>query len=1004
MSLLLTLFDLFSGLKTELVIFVIAICTHAVLFGSYRFRHDSPKAKAAKTRPAESPTVANLMRAVRPLVRQGVGSQAIVDAIESHLKTEAPSTASAALLSLLEMVGRGVSADLLAAVRDFARSADLPPSPRLSEAILRGYLGMKLHAEFQEALGEAHASMAMSPSIAALAMRSCIARSDLKTASTYIPHLALMAEASASSPSAAPQQLLQQLMQLAAQKSAVPEMLQDLDSAKLLSSSIMETALTGCIPFGDSALLKKVEELACTRGIILTQASYGVLVSNAGSAHDAHRIFQEAVEKGSIGKDLLQAAALVASAKSDKALADAVVQHFKKSPLPQVAASLINMYTEGSLAGSNADMAVLDLFENHLADVDVLADMRAGRLVAEASLRCGRQDLLKALLSVTQEGSRRVMLLKGLASQRRLADAQAVFEACPEKTTSLYNAFLDACVDCKDAVMSDKILAEAVAADMADVVTYNTIIKQHVQCGDLGRARAAIETMAKAGGNRAPNAVTFNELIDATIKCGHDFEGVWTLIEEMKQCGLQPNSITCSILLKTIQRNSRPLDVDRTVSFVESVHDSMDEVLLSSVCEACIRAGRTDLLQKQLKRQRGSHPIKVFGAHTFGSLVRAYGVLGDLAGAWDTWREMRSRHVVPTSITIGCMVEALVSGGDPDAGYELIHGLTADQQTRPLLNAVIYCSVLKGFCHQKRFDRVWAVHEEMQRNKVQYSIVTFNALIDACARGQQMVRVTPILEEMARQNIDLNVVTYSTILKGYCHEGRIEKAFELLDTMKKSDAVRPDEITYNTLIDGCAQRGLWDTGILLLQEMQEANVAPSAFTLTVLVKLASRSRRPEKAFELCDSLSKKYHIKLNMHVYNNLIQTCTGAGQRQRAIHLLEQMLSERVRPDVRTYKLILLASMNAGEVQDVAGLVRAATGLKGAHSRIDRFGTAAQPRGGLPCELLSEVLHSMASHCGEERLAMQLMKDLKTVSGVRINNKILASLTSKVIRTPITA
>merc|ERR1719444_146677 len=122
-----------------------------------------------------------------------------------------------------------------------------------------------------------------------------------------------------------------------------------------------------------------------------------------------------------------------------------------------------------------------------------------------------------------------------------------------------------------------------------------------------------------------------------------------------------------------------------------------------------------------------------------------------------------------------------------------------------------------------------------------------------------------------------------------------------------------------------------ERGLALLKDMQEARVTPSNFTLSVLVKLANRSRRPDMAFELCSELSSKYNIRLNMHVYNNLVHACTAHGNLPRALEVFEQMLGERVRPDVRTYTLLLRACVAAREAGEAAGLLRAAAGLCGA-------------------------------------------------------------------------
>merc|ERR1719324_2258113 len=173
-----------------------------------------------------------------------------------------------------------------------------------------------------------------------------------------------------------------------------------------------------------------------------------------------------------------------------------------------------------------------------------------------------------------------------------------------------------------------------------------------------------------------------------------------------------------------------------------------------------------------------------------------------------------------------------------------------DSHCKSLVNAVIYCSVLKGFSHQKRFDRVWTVYQEMLGLKLQFSIVTFNTLIDACARSGEMARIPKILESMVGQGIQPNIITYSAILKGYCQENRLDEAFQVLQDMLQTTRFKPDEIMYNTLLDGCARQGLFERGFKVLSEMEADGISPSNFTLSLLVKLCSRSKRLARAFEV----------------------------------------------------------------------------------------------------------------------------------------------------------
>lgn len=637
--------------------------------------------------------------------------------------------------------------------------------------------------------------------------------------------------------------------------------------------------------------------------------------------------------------------------------------------------------------------AIIDLCENHFAGVSLACDPGAERIVIDAALRCERKDFVTKTVSAMADNNRQQAIIKSLGSERRLQDAMMVFGACPDQNSSLYNALLDACVECKDTEAAEQIMSEAVKLGKADVVTYNTLVKAHVRTGKLKRAQNTMEVMRREG--MPPNRVTFNELLDAAM--GDRPEGAWSVVEKMQACGLKPNHITCSILLKSVQPGAKSVNIERTMEVVDDMEDEMDDVLLSSVVEACIRVGRADLLMPRLRRQKSSQKVQIRNAHTYGSIIRAYGFVRDLEGVWDTWREMRMRRISPTSVTLGCMVEALVTNGDPDSGYDLIHEIQGEEKSRNVINAVIYGTVLKGFSHQKKFGRVWAVYQEMLVEKMDFSIVTYNTLVDACARCGEVCRVPTLLEDMDRHNVEPNLITYSAILKGYCQDGKLDKAFELLESMRQTTKFKPDEIMFNSLLDGCARQGLWDRGISLLEEMEQVGIKPSNFTLSILVKLASRSKRLDAAFDLSAAIATKYRFKLNVHVFSNLVHACVNHKDLPRATGVLERMLRERVRPDVRTYSLLLKGLIAAGERKEAAGVLRVALGLPDAHERLAGFSPSiCKPDGGVPKPLVSEVLEGIVGPNGkDEVLAVRLLQDIKRI-GMSVDPRVQLRLATR--------
>merc|ERR1719387_549653 len=422
--------------------------------------------------------------------------------------------------------------------------------------------------------------------------------------------------------------------------------------------------------------------------------------------------------------------------------------------------------------------------------------------------------------------------------------------------------------------------------------------------------------------------------------------------------------------------------------------EPMDEVLLSSVVEACVRVGKPDLLTTQLAEITKSGHHIVNGAHTFGSLIKAYGHARDVDGAWRCWKEMRTRHIKPTSITIGCMVEAIVSNGDPEGALELILQMQEDADTRDQVNAVIYCSVLKGFAHDKKMDRVWSVWQDMLSKGVAPSITTYNALCDACARNGVMERVPQLLKDMKARKLVPNLITYGSVLKGHCLKGDIRAAFEVLDDMRNTTKLKPDEIMYNTLLDGCAQANLCEEGLKILQTMQQEGIRPSNYTLSILVKLMSHARRLDQAFSLVDQLTKKYRFKPNAPVYGNLVQACLVNKDVQRGLRTLEQMAQDRVTPDVRTYCCLIRTYLSGGLLDNAALVFRAALGLPCTAP----YPVGGDGRGGKGLEdLANEVLNTLISRGRSTDLATPIFADIRKYKPqIRIDTGIQRKIASE--------
>jgi len=435
--------------------------------------------------------------------------------------------------------------------------------------------------------------------------------------------------------------------------------------------------------------------------------------------------------------------------------------------------------------------------------------------------------------------------------------------------------------------------------------------------------------------------------------------------------------------LKSLHRGSSWSEVDRTLQAAMNQND-FDEASITAIVDATIRVGRADLLPKWVKKQQGNFQ-RIKRAHTFSSVIRAYGAVNDLDGVWSTWSDMRKCHITPTCVTLGCMVEALVANGDPDSAYDLIQEIhTEENGGKSVVNAVIFGTVLKGFAHQKKFNRVWSVYQEMLSIETDFTIVTFNTIIDGCARCEELHRIPTLLKDMDRLMIQPNIITYGAILKGYCQEGNLDKAYDLLKSMRETTDFKPDEIMYNSLLDGCARQGLWERANTVLKEMEESGVKPSNFTLSVLVKVGRRSTcKLEAIFLVCEDISQRHGFGFNVHVYTNLVHVCMDRKDWNKALSVFGNMLRDHVRPDTRTYTILLKGLVQAGERKCADGLLRAALGLPEAHlAGVDSNMSWLKLDAPLPKALVLEIVDGIVSSCNfsEKDLGARLLQDVKSL------------------------
>jgi len=800
---------------------------------------------------------------------------------------------------------------------------------------------------------------------------------------------------------APPPELLTRLLALAGRQHRLVELAPRLMQFQLqLEPRLLNELIQEANRRRDAVFCREVYRFAAEAKAAKNTQTYELLVQGLGlDSTLVQTLFEEAIADADIQvTETLAIAFLKACAAGrDVNLAgrvfEAVKPTYGDAPDHALYAALLQVYCVCELHDT-----VCDIYEKEMAPRSIKPDSQIGDIIMKSAMQCGRNDLAQSVFAgAAGDISKHLAMIKACSRERNLQGAMDVFERLKSSGAALnsmaYNALLDACIQCNDSAHARKLFEQMKADGFIDVVSFNIILKTSLREKKHDEAEQLLQEMREHG--LQPNKITYNELINSKVEAG-DRNGVWDLLAQMKNQGESPNSVTCSILLKALTERASKQDVKYTMDLVDQMEDPMDEVLFSSVIEACLRVGQLDLLSRQMQKYARQGGLIALTAPTYGSMIKAYGQARDVERMWELWHEMEKRQVKPTAITIGCMIDALVKNHCVEDAWNLVHDIMSDPARKSLVNNIIYSTILKGFAMTKQTERLFAVYAEIRDQGVQANTITYNTMIDACARCCAMDRVPQLLADMKSANISPDQITYGTLVKGHCLSGSVDQAFEILAQMRAEGKHKPDEILFNSLLDGCAKEHRLEDAMALYKEMKQENVLPSNFTLCTLVKLLGRSRRLEQAFAMVEELSGKNGLKPNIQVFTCLIQACIHNRQLQRALELHDEVIRANCQPDQKTYTVLVRGCMWGGNLKKAVEMVRCAYLLPG-----HEFQVSSKVHG-VEAKVLEELVMNLnQGGPSDANLGRGLLLDLKQHHGLTVQDNVYSQVVRDAARGP---
>jgi len=527
--------------------------------------------------------------------------------------------------------------------------------------------------------------------------------------------------------------------------------------------------------------------------------------------------------------------------------------------------------------------------------------------------------------------------IRECARKRDLPGAVAAFGSIPLQSgrtgAQLFASIVIACADCGNWNLAKQYLLRARHHRVfLDPPITTVLVKSLMAAGETSFAEQMLQDASTLG---LPVCASCYHILLLPYVVAGNRRAAWCLVAKMHNANVEPTLFTCSILLKMTTTRAHAADLLRIMELVKAIRAPVDNILLSSITDACMKTARLDLLMDFVDFRESLHkaadktevsladePLEI---PLYGSLIKAFGQAGEMKRVWRLWEEMQAKGVTATEVTLGCMIESLVANSQAESAWKLVQEIWQDEDRRHLVNTVIYATLMKGF--PKQPVKVEELYREMKERAIQGNIVLYNTMLNIIVRCRMMHRMPSILDDMrsAMPQVEPDLVTYSTLIKGFCAWGQLDHALGLLEEIQVSCKFRPDEMMYNSLLDGCYREGRVCDGTRLVAEMKRDGVAPSNYTLSMLVKLFSRGKRLDQAFSIVDELSAEFGLRPNVHVYTCLIQGCFKNQLPVKALSLLDMMLANGVHPDERAYGVLVRGHLNMGDLDKAVEIVESA-------------------------------------------------------------------------------
>eukprot|EP01018_Ginkgo_biloba_P028506 Gb_30190 [translate_table: standard] len=557
---------------------------------------------------------------------------------------------------------------------------------------------------------------------------------------------------------------------------------------------------------------------------------------------------------------------------------------------------------------------------DHIIKTGLESDIFVGNALVTMYAKCDDIDHARHVfdkMSQRSEVSWNAMIA-GYAQNGHANEALTLFcqvkQAGIKPDTVTFASILPVCADLAALEQGKEVHGYIIKSGIeSDVFVGTALIDMYAKCGSIENARLLFDQMYQR------NVVSWNAIIAAYAQQGRANDAL-KLFRRMQLARVEANTVTVLNVLPAFSGKS-------SLKHAKEIH----EHVIKSGFESDVFVGNA-LVAMYVKCETielARHAFDKLSYKTVGSwnaMIAGYAQSGHANVALKLFLQMQLAGMKPDAFTIGsvllaCAHLAALQLGKEVHDYIVRNGFESDVFVGNALvamyakcgsmetakrafdkishrNVVSWNTMIAGFTQNGNVNEALKLFRQMQMLSMKPDSITLMSVLPACSQLAALQQGKEIHCYMLKCEFELDVFVGSAIIDTYAKCGNIDGARKVFDKMLKRDAV-----SWTVMIAGYGMHGQGKTAITLFNEMQQVGMKPDHITFVSVLSACSHAGLVDEGWQYFYHMIQDYLITPSLEHYACMVDLLGRAGHLEEALNFIKKM---PVEPDAGVWGALL--------------------------------------------------------------------------------------------------